>query len=193
MFFGSTRMEYLSGKESFREIGYLKTTNVPLSQASANLGVLQLGKMMNEAADPNEETEMVLGDGFALGFMTRALDLYGTTGDTSYKKLGIGNIDIPVKRGAPVTLQCPFPGAQAIFEGTGSAATPGDTLVCDAGTGALSSGTAKLSELSVIKGAWRLAQTGEMVLGLLLDNNLTPKNVGELRIRLMFVSPYKKA
>ena len=192
MFFGSTRMEYLSGKNSFREIGYLKTTNVPLSQADANAGTLQLGKMMNEAADPNEESEMVLGDGFAIGFLTRALDLYGTTGDAAFKKLAIGNIDIPVKRGQPVTLQCPFPGAQAIFEGTGSAATPGDTLVCDAGTGALASGTTKLTELSVIKGAWRIAQSGDFVLAILLDSNLTPKNVGELRIRLEFVSPYKK-
>ena len=113
--------------------------------------------------------------------------------DATEKKLNIGNIDIPVKRGAAVTLQCPYPGAQAIFEGTGSAATPGDTLVCDAGTGALASGTAKLSELSVVGGAWRLAQTGEMVLGLLLDNNLTPLTVAQLRIRIKFVSPYKKA
>lgn len=192
MFFGSTRMEYLSGKNSFREIGYLKTTNLPLSDANANLGTLQLGKMVNEAADPNEESQMALSTGFAIGFLTRSIDLYGTTGDTAFKKLAIGNIDIPVMRGAPVTVQCPYPGAQAIFEGNGAATAPIDHLVITSGTGALSSGTAKLSELSVISGAWRLAQTGDMVLGLLLDNNLTPKNVGELRIRIQFISPYKK-
>lgn len=193
MFFGSTRMEYLGDKNSFMEISYLKTTNVPLSDANANLGTLQLGKMVNEAADPNEETEMVLGDGFAIGFLTRAIDPSGTTSDVSYKKLSIGNIDIPVKRGAPVAVQRPLPGAFGIFEGAGTAAAPIDHLVINSGTGALASGTAKLSELSVIKGAWRLAQTGEMVLGLLMDSNITPKNVGELRIRVMFVSPYKKA
>lgn len=202
MFFGSDRCEFLTPKNFF-EIGYLKTTELPLSTADANSATarLKIGKMVD--FKDNSEQEMKLGTGHAVGLLTRPVSLLGGLElaiqlRTAQLGTAHGKEDIPVTRGFPVTIQCPLPGAEAIFEGAADvgSGTPTplnaiDHLVVKTGTGAIGAGTALNSLLSVKNGAWYLAQTGDFVLAILRQSNYTPKNVGEIRIRVRFISPYK--
>ena len=199
MFFGSTRCQFLTPKNFF-EIGYLKTTELPLSAADANspTAALRIGKMVD--FKDNSETEMKFGTGYAVGLLTRPVSLKGFL-DTQIQlrnaQLGTagGSEDIPVTRGLPVTIQCPLPGAEAIFEGAAditSAVTAAiDHLVVKTGTGAIGAGTALNTLLSVVNGAWRIAQTGDFALAMLRQSNYTPVNAGEVRIRVRFISPVK--
>ena len=176
-------------------VGFVKTTELALSNADANsaTAVIQVGKMVDYK--DNDETLMKYGMGNAIGILTRPVSLNGTTDDAGFKKLTLGGFyDIPVKRGLPVSIFKPFPGCEAIFEGAGNTAgNMIDHLVISAGTGALAAGTAIGSELSVTNGAWRIAQVGDWVLAKLLQANYTPVNATEVRIRLSFVAPYKKS
>lgn len=201
MFFGSTRHQWLTPK-AFFEIGYLKTTELPLSTADANspTASLQSGKMVD--MKDNSETEMKLGTGYSIGILTRPISLLGTRDPATFQKMTIGNqklVDLPVSRGLCVTVQCPYPGAEMLFEGAADITGAGtvlqaiDHLVVKTGTGAISAVTAINSELSVVNGAWRLAQSGDFVLAQLRQANLTPINAGEIRIRVRFCSPYLKA
>lgn len=202
MFFGSTRCQFLTPK-AFFEIGYLNTTELPLSTADANspTAALKIGKMVD--FKDNSELEMKLGSGYAVGLLTRPVSLKGYL-DTAIQlraaQLGTphGSEDVPVTRGKPVTIQCPYPGAEAIFEGAAdvgaadaTVANAIDHLVVKTGLGALSSGTAINTLLSVVNGAWRVAQTGNFAIAVLRQANYTPINAGEVRIRVRFISPVK--
>lgn len=195
--FGHSRFQALSTPDHAGvNISFLGTTNLPLSNADANsaTATLLLGKMVDYAAA--DETQMRLGTGFAVGIMAQSISLNGTTDDAGFKKLTVGGFpDIPAKRGITVGVFCPYPGFEAIFEGaadiSGGNGPAIDHLVVKTGTGALGSGTTDLTELSVVNGAWRAAQSGDFVLAL-FRQNLTPKNAGEIRIRVRFVAPYKK-
>jgi hypothetical protein len=186
--FGDSRVKWVSGK--YVNLGNLETTGIALSDADANAGTVKRGKMMRIST--TNADRMAYGSGYAEGFLTRKVDADGTTSLQAKWDMAIGNnSDLPVKRGAVVTLRCPLPGAIMEFEGVGTAIV--DNLVCTSGTGALSAATAVLTELSVQNGCWRVAQAGEKVLALMLDPTLTPENTGELRIKIRFVSPYPKA
>lgn len=192
--FGHNRFQALSTpKGTGQNISFLKTTNLPITHADANsaTGTLLLGKMVDYAAA--SEAEMRLGTGFAVGILTQSISLNGTKDDAGFKKLTVGGFpDIPAARGLPVGIFCPWPGFECIFEGAGdTGANMIDHLVIKTGTGAIGGGTADLTELSVINGAWRVAQSGDFVLAL-FRQNLTPNNAGEIRIRIRFIAPYKK-
>lgn len=184
---GDSRFKWVSGK--FYNLGNLETTGLALSDANANSGTVKRGKMMRISATNNDRMDFATG--LAEGILTRKVDAEGTTGLQGFKDFTIGKLDLPVKRGSVVTLRCPLPGAIAEFEGVGTAII--DNLVATSGTGAISTGTTKLTELSVVNGCWRVAQAGDTVLARLLDPTLTPENSGEVRIRVRFVSPYPKA
>jgi hypothetical protein len=193
--FGSNNFQLLSDPSKYNGtmVSFLKTTNLPLSHADANspTAVLQCGKMVDYAAA--SEAELRFNTGYAVGILANFISLNGTTDDAGFKKLTLGGFpDLPAKRGLPCGVFCPFPGVEAIAEGAGD--TGGnmiDHLVIKTGTGALSGGTTDLTELSVINGAWRAAQSGDFVLAL-FRQSLTPLLAGNIRIRLRFVSPYKK-
>lgn len=186
--FGSLLFQWLRGP--YHNNGYLKTTNLPITEADANsaTGILKRGKLVNSAA--NSETEMAFTDGFMLGILTRNVSLNGLSDVTGFKNFTIGLHDQPAKRGQAVTLRVPGLNAEAIFEGVGVASV--DTLVITSGTGAIASGTARHTELSVLKGGWRIAQTTERVWAILEQANYTPNVGGNVRIRVRFVSPYVK-
>jgi hypothetical protein len=194
--FGHTRFQALTTmNDSGNMISFLQTTNLPLSNADANsaTATLLLGKMVDYAAA--DETQMRLGTGFAVGILGQSINLNGTTDDLGFKKLTVGGFpDIPAKRGLAVGIFCPFPGFEAIFEGaadiSGGNGPAIDHLVVKTGTGALGGGTSDLTPLSVVNGAWRAAQSGDYVLAN-FRQNLTPKNAGEIRIRVRFCSPWK--
>lgn len=194
--FGSTRFQLLCDptKANGRHISYLATTELPLSNADANsaTAILPLGKIVDYK--DNSESLMKLGSGNGLGILTQAVSLNGTKDDAGFKKLTVGGYpDIPVTRGMCVGVFCPFPGIEAIFEGavdiSGGNGAAIDGLVIKTGTGAIATGTALNTALSVLNGAWRQAQTGDTVLGILRQANYTPNNSGEIRIRVQFCSP----
>lgn len=195
--FGSTRFQLLTTpNDSGVNVSFLKTTNLPLSNADANSAsaILPLGKIVDYAAA--SEAEMRLGTGFGIGILSQAITLNGTTDDAGFKKLTVGGFpDIPAKRGIAVGVFCPFPGVEAIFEGacdiSGGNGPAIDGLVVKTGTGAIGGGTSDLELLSVVNGAWRVAQSGDFVLAL-FRQSLTPVNAGEIRIRVRFCSPWKK-
>jgi hypothetical protein len=185
--FGSKTFQWLSG--NYHNLS-VKTTELPITEADADsaTGLLQRGKLVNYKA--NDLTELAFTTGMAIGMITRNINKLGLNTDEGYKNFSIGLTDLPLRRGLAVTVRRPAPGSQAIFEGLGVASV--DNLVVTSGTGALASGTARNSELSVIKGGLYLAQTGDFVIALLDQANLTPITGGNLRIRVQFVSPYKK-
>lgn len=180
-------------KYNGRHVSYLATTELPLSNADANsaTAILPCGKMVD--FKDNSETLMKLGSGYAAGILSQAINLNGTTDDAGFKKLTVGGFpDIPAKRGLCVGMFMPFPGIEAIFEGavdiSGGNGAAIDGLVIKTGTGAISGGTSINTRLSVLNGAWRVAQSGDLAIGL-LRQVMTPKNAGEIRIRVMFCSP----
>lgn len=201
MFFGSTLFEFLTPK-AFFEIGYLKTTELPLSAADANsaTAVLKIGKVVD--FKDNSETEMKFGTGYGVGFLTRPVSKLGRMEVNNLLReaqMGTahGAEDVPVTRGQPVTIQCPYAGAEFIAEGQADITGAGtvlqgiDHLVVKTGTGAISAGTAINSLLSVVNGAWRIAQTGDFVLATLRQANYTPVVAGGIRIRGRWISPYR--
>lgn len=172
------------------------TSDVNLSDADANAGELGVGIMLDYKADSHLAFAFVTGS--AIGFTTQAIDQYGTTSATVYRqqdvisKSGIPFIQVPVKKGQPVALSVPRPWSMAEFEGLG-AASYGNRVITATTTGYLASGTARRTPLSVERGGWKQAQTGELVLAFLEQANLTPYTAGNLRIRVRFCSPHLKA
>lgn len=148
-------------------------------------------------ASPTDDTKAVLASGDAVGFITQELDNYGQLSDAARLRAaeGVGKMpgDWPVRRGSDMAITCRrmHDGGQVEFEGSGVAA-PGN-VVCTSGTGSLSTGTTRKTELSLHNGCIRVAQTGDKVIMSLLQANLTPETAGRLRIRVEFVGRYIKA
>lgn len=185
--FGSNLFQWLSGE--FYNINAL-TTDLPITEADpdAATGFLQRGKMVNYKA--NDITKLAFTTGNAMGILTRNISLNGINNDEGFKNFTIGLTDLPLRRGLAATVRVPNPNAQAIFEGSGAASY--DTLVITATTtGYLSSSTARGTQLTVEKGGWRTAQSGEFVLAILEQANYTPYTGGNVRIRVRFTAPYK--
>lgn len=196
--FKTSRFEIVhGGRNMYDTIGYLKTTELAITAADADsaTGAIQPGKLVDNKA--NSESLLKYGSGYAIGFITEYVTLNGTKNDEWFKKLTLGGYpDTPVTRGLPVSVVCPFPGLEAIFEGAvdiSSSNTPAiDGLVVKTGTGAIATNTAINSDLSCINGCWKLAAAGDFVLAHLRQANLTPNNSGEIRIRVRFCSPHLK-
>lgn len=183
--FGSTRFKHVSGK--YDKIGFLKTTNLSLSDAGANLGTLKRGKLVDFA--DNSEVEMKLGGvGGAMGFLENNITLDGTTDLQGFKDLTIGKQDLPRKKGEAVSILVPMPGS--VWEVEGLGAGPIDVLLITSGTGAISAATPIGTMLGVVSGAFRIAQVNaspaasDVVVARIVSANLTPENAGEVRLRI---------
>ncbi len=57
-------------------------------------------------------------------------------------------------------------------------------LLITAGTGAITSSTAKHTQLSFRGGKWRVAQTGDRVCGVMIDAGMTPEVATQIRCRI---------
>lgn len=185
--YGSSTFKSVWGK--WDHYGTLKTTNVPLGPADPDDGELPRGTFLD--IDPTDETEAILASGNAVGLTVQDIDNEGLTGLQGYQDFTIGKLDRNVKKGRPVSLRNYYPGAFLEFEGKGAAA-PGN-LVATTGTGALSTGTAKGTELSFLNGSIRAAQSGDNVFMLMEKADVTPETGGNVRVRVKMVSPYLKA
>lgn len=188
MFFGTSTFKWLGG-DNYTSIGFLKTTNLGLSDDDADVGVIQKGKFMDYAEGSVEE--MMFGSGRALGMLQQAVSKDGTTDDAGFKNRTIGKLDLPTKRGAAVSIMVPRPMSEAEFEGDGEAII--DNLVATDGSGAIADDTPRGTQLSVLNGCLYEAQEGDFVIALLQDAGLEPETEGNLRIRVMFVAPYPLA
>lgn len=143
-------------------------------------------------ASSDDESQAVLASGLAVGFMTQPMDDNGLEGDASFKKMALGLKNLPLKNGSEVSLRRPGLHAEMEFEGSGTA-LPGN-LVCTSGTGAIATSTALKTELSVLNGCLRQAQSGDFVMYILENAKVTPEaDAANVRIRVRAVGPYKKA
>ena len=174
--YGSSTFKWVHGK--WDHLGFLKTTNIPLSDADAAVGVIPRGTWFDYEAGSIEEA--ALGSGNAIGVTVQDLDHLGMTGLQAFQDFSIGKLDRNILKPRPVSLRRPVSGAEMEVEGLGTA-LPGN-LVCTSGTGSISSGTARKTELSVLNGCLRVAQSGDIVLAIMEDANLTPEAVGNVRI-----------
>lgn len=187
---GSKLVRWLGDVDTY-DVDNGSSASLSLSEAGANTGTLLAGNMLEWAAGDDKVLAHVTGH--AVGMLQQDINLYGTTDADAYRKQGVGDQwNIPAKKGAEVSIRKPKPGCEAIFEGEGVGAI--NNFVITSGTGAIASNTARFTALSVYKGGWRQAQTGEFVLAHLEQADLTPlDDDANLRIRIRFCSPYVKA
>lgn len=201
--FGSLWFRWVNGS-FYDHVGWLATTGLWMSASSQTdvNGVIQRGTFVQE--DPNNPlTDMVLASGDALGILTQDVNAQGLTGLQGFKDFSIGRFDRMVQQGIPVAIRQPEVGSQMEIESGGctidglsgrslTTAVPGN-CVCTSGTGSLSVNTAINTELSVLNGCLRAAQSGDKVIAILRDPTLTPlASPANLRIRIEFVGRYKK-
>ena len=192
--FGSNYFQWLLGDVMLMQRQSGGTSNLNLSNADAAVGTLRAGTMVEFTAGYTDRFSFVTGS--AIGFITQPINETGLESATEFRKRalqpnGYQSYETPVKKGDNVAVTIPHPNSQAIFEGTGVAAY--GNLVITSGTGALADSDARFTELSVNRGGWYKAQTGDLVLALLEDPALTPvADDSNLRIRVRFVSPYVK-
>lgn len=189
---GSKDIQIVNG--TWDHVGYMDTEHVYIPGDT----VLPRGTFLQ--ASPTSDEKAVLASGDAIGFTTQEVDNYGHTSVNARLRAAesIGRMpgDWPMKKGlnCPVTLRRMSVNSQVEYEGKGIAA-PGNT-VCTSGTGALGTGTAIQTDLSVFNGCLRIAQTGDVVIARLKQTNLTVHNTaiaGRLRIRVEFVGKSVKA
>lgn len=177
----------------FRVLGTYNTTTLPITEADANHPTASSieGKLVDL-----DHAGMLLQytTGRAYAIMERRISLKGIkTDEVFFQSVRPTRVygDVPIRKGLCAEVRVYEPNSLLIFEGLGVASV--DNNVVTSGTGALSAGTLRDVELSCIKGGWRVAQTGELVLAL-FEHVVTPVKVaGNLRIMVKMVSPYKKA
>lgn len=132
------------------------------------------------------ETQGVLASGHGIGFMTQDMNQNGLLDDTGFKNFSIGKLDNPVANGTVVSLRKPTLGAELEYEGGG--VVGGGNLVCTSGTGALALNTARLTQLSVLAGSLRQAQTGDNIMFELLDTGLAKAvSTSDMRCRVRYL------
>lgn len=185
--FGSSRFKWVNGE--FYHLGHLEfPTTLDLSDADVDTGTVKRGKLMAPANNSVTAMAYAEADTFMfLGFLTHEVNRYGTTDATGFKAFTIGQQDLPLSRGSEVTLRVPIPGALIELEGVGAAGY--DQLVVTTGTGALSTSTGLGTPLAATKGGIYAAQAGDFIIGYVRQANMTPENVGEVRIRFQSVAP----
>lgn len=191
MFYGNGKFRWLSGS-MFRVFNQFLTTDLALSEADADsaTAVLDRGLMVNIDV---VNSKMNLTTGKAAGLLMQKVSLSGLTNVQSFFDLSIGKMDLPtVRRGQPAAIMIPDVFSLCEFEGLGAAAI-GNSVITATTTGFLSTNTAVDTELSVIKGGFRIAQAGEQVIAKLKAPNLTAETSGNRRICVQFISPYLKA
>ncbi len=171
------------------EIGYLKTTNLALSDANANLGTIKTGKAMTFAANSQVEMRYAGSYGFQ-GFITQDVNLNGLQDLTTYMQNVRGWLNQPIRRGLPATLMVPQPGSLFEVEGVGTVGV--DTLIVTSGDNHIATSTTIGTQLTIESGAWRIAVLGEPVYGKLIDGNLTAliSSASHVRAMIQIVSPY---
>jgi hypothetical protein len=185
-FFRSSTFKWLMGE--FDKVPG-NSSGLALSDGDANAGTLGKGVICDYAA--NSHTVFAMLDGKGIGILESDVDQYGVNTDAHIvrRQFDKNVYDIPIKKGQPVSLIVPHPNSMAEFEGLG-AGSYNNKVITATTTGFLSSGTTRHTQLSSYKGGWRTAQSGDLVLALLEQANLTPETAGNLRIRVRFVSPY---
>jgi hypothetical protein len=177
----------------FEQIDYLKfPTTLALSDADADVGTVKIGKGMGYAANSLVNMKYADPDGNFCGFLCVAVNKDGTTSVQGQLDYIRGSTNIPNKRGAICSLRVPLPRGEIVVEGPPATAVGYNNMIVTSGTGALAANTTLWTELTMEKGAWRIAQPGEFVYGLLQQANLTPVTATNIRCRIQLVSMYKK-
>lgn len=185
--FGSKTHRFITG--NWHHVGYLKISSLAIPANTT----LPKGTWMHEKPGENVAGIMEYASGIAVGFTTE--DIIGDSASNDlvrFRDRYLGNFDLPVIQRAnkAVSLRVPHQGAEMEFEGAGAAA-PGN-LVCTVGTGALDENDVAPEPLSFHNGCIRKAQTGDLVMLILLESGKPVESeiVDALRIRVRAVSGY---
>lgn len=186
--YGNNKFKWLSGRE-FKAIGICSTSGLALADSDSNhpTAVLEIGLMVDAVLSTKV---LSIVNGKATGFLSQRVSLNGITDNQGFRDFSIGKLDLPVKKGAPVSIHIPDPNTYAEFEGLG-ASSIGNFVITATDTGALQTNTARGTALSVKKGGWYIAQPGDMCLAHLETASITPVTSGNRRICVKFVSPYQ--
>lgn len=174
----------------FRVFGTGLTTDLPITEAAPDSATLE--SIEGKLVDINwADYKLRYTTGKCFAIMERRISLNGIKTDAQYlQSVRPTHLkDPPIRRGLPAEVRIYGPDSYLDFEGLGVASV--DNNVVTSGTGALSAGTTRHSELSCIKGGLYLAQTGDLVFAL-FEISLTPFVAGNLRVRVRTVSPYIK-
>jgi hypothetical protein len=143
------------------------------------------------AIDPTNESNMVDADGTNFfGFLMKDVDLYGTTGDKGFKEFTLSYPDMAVKRGSKVSLIIPEIWSVWEFEGPDAYAGGVDSFLYTeaAGAGQITAAIAADTLLSFnANGNIYVGQAGDVAFMKMLKSDVTPKNAGEIRIKVQFV------
>lgn len=168
--------------------GTLKTTNLALSDADANLGTIKMGKAMDIVA--NSETEMKYSTGATfMGFLMTEVSLLGVTDLALYQQVMQGWLYQPIQRGMAVGIAVPRLNSWWEFEDLGTVGV--NRLVITSGGGAISGSTAVGTPLTIDQGGWRVAANNERVWAEVLRANLTPEVGSNIRIRVKILAGNK--
>jgi len=186
--YGNNKFKWLSGDE-FKSIGICSTSGLALSDSDSNdaTAVLNTGLMVDAVLSTKV---LSIVNGKATGFITQKVSLNGIESLQGFRDFTIGKLDLPIKKGAPVTIHVPDPGTYAEYEGLG-ASSIGNFVITATDTGSLQTNTARGTALSVKKGGWYIAQPGDMCIAHLETASITPVTSGNRRICVKFVSPYQ--
>lgn len=151
-----------------------------------------------EAMDKVEgESRLEATSKHLLGFLTNDV----TTDGPSLEKQMLGYTELPNKSGDYVAVESVQDNGIVEIESEPTIAyntDPSDPtapylLVTD-GTGAISAATAKDTELSLQNGRWRVAQSSDVVKGIMLDATLDPVLADtNIRCRIRIVAGYVKS
>lgn len=156
MLWGDEYFQIIHGK--MRTVGELTPTGTfPMQKNLA----------MKRVAD--EYAEVASSD--MLGFLGQQVTAAGPT----YENLNF-RVDLPGKSGHKISIKVIEDGSEFEVEGEPSMG-PSDSqngLLVTSGTGAVTNSTAVGTQLSVVNGRWRIAQTGDYVLAIVRDNTITP-------------------
>lgn len=141
------------------------------------------GTAMQRVANTERHSERAGGTSPIIGLLTQKV----TEDGPSYEQKSLGILDLPEKVGSAVSMYAPKDGDRLEVEGEPSKG-PDDAqsglLVTD-GTGAVASNTAIDTQMSVYKGRWRQAQSGDYVEGLLKRTGVTPEaDASNIRVEI---------
>lgn len=178
MFYGTDLFMPING--GFDVVGYLAFSPSIASAAT----VIPRGTWLDRNAHTSESVAM-LATGSGIGYMTQDMTQQGLTIENFAV---VRDLDYPLKPGDFVSLRRPTVNSEFEIEGPPAIAyTAQGNLLVTTGTGALTNTTAFMAQLSVNNGMLYVAQTGDTIMFEMIDSALTPKTVGNLRVKVRYV------
>jgi hypothetical protein len=168
------------GSDKF-QIRFGETNHVGVYTVDTATAIAYGTAMDRSAADG---TKAIVGAGDFIGFLSKRVSLAGPT----FEQMSLGFQNLDAKTGDKVTLIQVATGGQVEVENEPgiTAATVGEYLLVTSGAGDITAAP-KDTELSVVSGRWRVAQSGDRVLGRVLDSAIAPLVALNVRVLIELI------